>query len=225
MNLSKLIEQREKLTENLSEVWNELLLALAGSLKSNRDLIETEEIRDTLEKTFELPNFIEEFESLSGRLNKEFPEILSALREIFFKLTYQYYNREREKIEFYRQTLSELATPILDISDRVLLVPLIGHIDSERAQTMAENLLLEVEDKGVEKVVLDVTGLPMIDTAVADHLLTTIAALKLMGVEVILCGIQPSIAKTLVKLNIDFSSIEITRSLYEALKKVVRTAK
>jgi len=117
-----------------------------------------------------------------------------------------------------RDTLRDLATPIVRIWKDVLLVPLIGSLDSVRAETLAERLLEAASATRAKVVIVDVTGLPTIDTAVGGFLIEMFAAVRLLGTSVVLTGIRPNVAHTLVKLGIDFRMVGIARDLEDALR-------
>lgn len=125
--------------------------------------------------------------------------------------------KEKEQlISDLREILSQLAVPVIDIWEGVVLLPLIGTLDSERAQKMIEVLLNAVAERKSRIVIVDVSGLPLIDTAVGAHLVEAFNAVRLLGAEVVLTGIKPEIAQTLVKLGVGFE-VNIQRDLQEAL--------
>ena len=107
--------------------------------------------------------------------------------------------------------LQELSTPLIPLADGVLIMPLIGNIDSRRAQQVMETLLEGIAAHSAEIAILDVTGLPIVDTQVAQALMQTAQAVKLLGAEIILTGIRPELAQILVGLGIDLSAI-VTRN-------------
>ena len=110
-----------------------------------------------------------------------------------------------------RQTISELETPVLQVWDGILALPIVGSLDTARTQQMNETLLQRIVETGSEIVILDITAVPLVDTAVAKHLLETVTAAKLLGAEVMLVGISPRIALTLVHLGLDLGGI-VTRT-------------
>ena len=122
------------------------------------------------------------------------------------------------KIAELREVLSELSTPVIHLWKDVLLAPIIGTLDSQRAQCMSEKVLNAVSETGAKLVIVDVTGVPLIDTIVGEFLIEMFSAVKLLGADVILTGIKPEIAHTLVKLGIDFDMVNIKRDLESALK-------
>lgn len=126
------------------------------------------------------------------------------------------------RIAELRDILSELSTPIIQLWQDVLLAPVIGTLDSQRAQKMVEKLLESIADTRAKVVIFDVTGVSMIDTIVGEFLIEMFSAVKLLGSDVILTGIKPEIAHTLVKLSIDFNMVIIKRDLESALKYTIR---
>ena len=119
--------------------------------------------------------------------------------------------RRADTFEEQRRTINELETPVIQVWDGVLALPIVGSLDTGRAQRMTEALLESISATGSEVVILDITGVPVVDTATAKHLLETVAAAKLMGAEVMLVGIVTRTALTLVHLGIDLSGV-ITRT-------------
>ena len=105
------------------------------------------------------------------------------------------------------ETIKELSTPVLPISDHVLILPLVGHIDTGRGEQIMEAMLAGVERYGAEYIIVDITGVPVIDTAVANHLLQAARAVHLLGAQCVLVGISPEIAQTLVQLGVDLTSL------------------
>ncbi|SHI89851.1 STAS domain-containing protein [Desulfofundulus thermosubterraneus] len=128
--------------------------------------------------------------------------------------------RENEHVLMQlRQMLSELATPIIRIWTDILLVAMIGNLDGQRAQNIAERLLNRVSSVRAKVVLVDVTGVPMIDTVVGGFLMEMFNAIKFLGAEVILTGIKPEVAHTLVKLGVDFQMVTVARDLEDALRR------
>jgi rsbT co-antagonist protein RsbR len=106
-----------------------------------------------------------------------------------------------------QQELLELSTPVVQLWEGVLALPLIGTLDSARTQVVMENLLQRVVDTGATMAIIDITGVPMVDTLVAQHLLKTIAAARLMGADCVISGIRPQIAQTIVHLGVQLDVI------------------
>jgi rsbT co-antagonist protein RsbR len=114
-------------------------------------------------------------------------------------------------IDQQRQTISELQTPVIQVWDRILALPIVGSLDTARTQEMNEALLQKIVDIGAEIVIIDITAVPIVDTAVAKHLLETVAAARLLGAEVLMVGLSTRTAITLVHLGVDLSGV-ITRT-------------
>ncbi|MEU5266361.1 STAS domain-containing protein [Amycolatopsis sp. NPDC021455] len=133
-------------------------------------------------------------------------------------LTFEVYSAGRERIirEQHSQVL-ELSTPVVRLWRHVLAVPLIGTLDSARTQVVMNNLLEAIQDNEARVAIIDITGVPTVDTAVAQHLLQTVSAVRLMGAECVISGIRPSIAQTITQLGIDLSHIVTRGSLADAL--------
>lgn len=118
-----------------------------------------------------------------------------------------------------QQRLRQLSTPVIPIYERILMMPLIGEIDEERSRDMMRALLAGISRHRALVVIMDLTGVPLIDTGVAQALNRSIQAARLKGTTMILCGIADAVAETLVDLGIDLATLEITADLMEALKK------
>ena len=132
--------------------------------------------------------------------------------------TTEVYQRTREDmIERQRRDLLELSTPVVALWEGVLAVPLIGTLDSDRTQVVMESLLQRIVDSGASIAIIDITGVPTVDTLVAQHLLKTVAAARLMGAECIISGIRPQIAQTIVHLGVDLGSVATKATLADAL--------
>ncbi|MBL1086883.1 STAS domain-containing protein [Streptomyces actinomycinicus] len=122
-----------------------------------------------------------------------------------------------ELIERQRQQLLEVATPVIKLWESTVAVPLIGTLDSARSQVVMESLLEAIVDQRARYAILDITGVPTVDSLVAQHLMKTVAAARLMGAECIVSGIRPAIAQTIVQLGIDLGSVVTRASLADAL--------
>jgi rsbT co-antagonist protein RsbR len=118
---------------------------------------------------------------------------------------------QEDMIRAQQAVLAELSTPLIPISERVMVMPLIGGVDSRRAQQVLETLLEGVASSHAQIAILDITGVPVVDTQVADALVRAAQAVKLLGAQVVLTGIRPEVAQTLVGLGTDLASI-VTRS-------------
>jgi rsbT co-antagonist protein RsbR len=126
-----------------------------------------------------------------------------------------------EVISQQGEQLLELSTPVVRVWDRVVAAPLVGTLDSARAQVVMESLLQAIADDGALVAILDITGVPTVDTLVAQHLLKTVAATRLMGADCIVSGIAPQTAQTMVQLGIDLSEVTTRASLADALAMAI----
>jgi rsbT co-antagonist protein RsbR len=137
--------------------------------------------------------------------------------------TFDSYVRAREElIADQAEQLLELSTPVVKLWEGVVAVPLVGTLDSARAQVVMERLLQTLVDTGSPYAIIDITGVPAVDTQVAQHILKTVVAARLMGAECIISGIRPQIAQTIVALGIEFGDIATKASLADALRHVLR---
>jgi rsbT co-antagonist protein RsbR len=136
--------------------------------------------------------------------------------------TFDSYVRVREGlIADQAEQLLELSTPVVKLWEGVVAVPLVGTLDSARAQVVMERLLQTLVDTGSPYAIIDITGVPAVDTQVAQHILKTVVAARLMGADCIISGIRPQIAQTIVALGIEFGDIATKSSLADALRYVI----
>jgi rsbT co-antagonist protein RsbR len=132
--------------------------------------------------------------------------------------TFESYAAARERIITDQATsMLELSTPVVRLWDGIIAVPLVGTLDSARTQLVMEKMLNALVDTGAEHAVLDITGVPTVDTEVAQHLLKTVMAVRLLGAECTISGIRPQIAHTIVSLGIEFGDIATKATLADAL--------
>jgi rsbT co-antagonist protein RsbR len=111
----------------------------------------------------------------------------------------------------------ELSTPVVKLWEGVLALPMIGTLDSARTQVVMESLLQRIVDTGSEIAIIDITGVPTVDTLVAQHLLKTVTAIRLMGADCIVSGVRPQIAQTIVHLGVDLQGVVTKANLADAL--------
>ena len=116
----------------------------------------------------------------------------------------------------------ELSTPVVQLWEGIVALPLIGTLDSTRTNVVMESLLQKIVETGSELAIIDITGVPTVDTLVAHHLLKTVAAARLMGADCIISGIRPQIAQTMVHLQIDLSAVTTRATMAEALRFALR---
>lgn len=139
--------------------------------------------------------------------------------------TIEVYSRTREElIGAQAEQLLELSTPVVKLWDGVIGVPLVGTLDSARTMVVMEKMLQALLDTGSEQAIIDITGVPAVDTEVAQHLLKTVVAARLMGAECTISGIRPQIAQTIVALGIDFGDITTKATLADALRHALRSS-
>lgn len=144
---------------------------------------------------------------------------VNKLIDNFGVLTFETFLKGREEV-ILRQTdeITEISTPVIQLWDGILGLPIIGTLDSSRTQVVMENLLQKIVETGSSIAILDISGVPAVDSLVAQHLIKTINATRLMGAECIISGIRPEIAQTVVHLGIDLSNIVTKASLASALR-------
>jgi rsbT co-antagonist protein RsbR len=164
---------------------------------------------------------------LFARLRQELGRDADALAEETWTVTLlldrlalyttEVYLKGREAlIRRQQHEMLELSTPVVQLWDSVLALPLIGTLDSARTQVVMENLLQKIVDTGAAIAIIDITGVPTVDTLVAQHLLKTVAAARLMGADCIISGIRPQIAQTIVHLGVELNSVVTKATLADA---------
>ncbi|MGI3746901.1 STAS domain-containing protein [Pseudomonas sp. 15A4] len=137
--------------------------------------------------------------------------------------TIRTYQKSREAvIKRQQEELLELSTPVVKLWDGVLALPMIGTLDSQRTQVVMESLLQRIVDTGAEIAIIDITGVPTVDTLVAQHLLKTVTAIRLMGADCIISGVRPQIAQTIVHLGLDLQGVVTKANLADALALALR---
>ena len=128
------------------------------------------------------------------------------------------FQRAREElIARQQEEMLELSTPVVKLWDGILALPMIGTLDSARTQVVMESLLQKIVETGSEIAIIDITGVPTVDTLVAQHLLKTVTAIRLMGADCIISGVRPQIAQTIVHLGLDLGGIVTKANLADAL--------
>jgi rsbT co-antagonist protein RsbR len=158
-------------------------------------------------------------QELGGDVEALASEIWSAsvLLDSLGLYTTEIYQKSREAtIQRQQQELLELSTPVVRLWDSIVAVPLIGTLDSARTQIVMESLLQRIVDTGSSVAIIDITGVPVVDTLVAQHLLKTVAAARLMGAECIISGIRPQIAQTIVHLGVNLTDVVTKADLSSA---------
>ncbi len=170
---------------------------------------------------------------LFDRLRSEFGKDPEALAEETWTttelldrmglLTVKAFQKSREEvINRQQEELLELSTPVVKLWDGVLAVPMIGTLDSARTQLVMESLLQRIVELGAEIAIIDITGVPTVDTLVAQHLLKTVTAIRLMGADCIISGVRPQIAQTIVHLGVDLQGVTTKANLADALSLALK---
>lgn len=145
----------------------------------------------------------------------------SAEKLVFFDMSLAldtYVAANVEAVRRHQAAIRELSTPVIRVHDRVLLLPLVGTVDSARAQQIMETVLMKVTDEQAKVLILDIAGVPVVDTSVAQHLLQTTAAVKLVGARTILTGISAQVARTIIQLGVDISSMDTQTRLQDGIE-------
>ena len=169
---------------------------------------------------------------LFARIRKELatdPESLATvtwnITELLDKLglyTTEVYQKAREQVILRQQEeLLELSTPVVKLWDGILALPMIGTLDSARTQVVMESLLQRIVETGADIAIIDITGVPTVDTLTAQHLLKTVTAARLMGADCIISGIRPQIAQTIVHLGVDLGAVMTKATLADAFRRAL----
>ena len=156
---------------------------------------------------------------LGGNAQELSSEIWTAtetLDQLGLYTTEVYQKTREEVINRQQEEMLELSTPVVKLWDGILALPMIGTLDSSRTQVVMENLLQKIMETGSEIAIIDITGVPTVDTLVAQHLIKTVTAARLMGAECIISGIRPQIAATIVHLGVDLGNVATKANLADA---------
>ena len=155
-------------------------------------------------------------------IGQEIWRITTALDSLAIS-SIEFFQEGREAVILRQQEeMMELSTPVVTLWEGILAVPLIGTLDSGRTQVIMENLLQRIVDTGSAIAIIDITGVPVVDTLVAQHLLKTISAARLMGAECIISGIRPQIAQTIVHLGVKLGEVSTKANLADAFALALR---
>jgi rsbT co-antagonist protein RsbR len=143
--------------------------------------------------------------------------VISSVLDELGLFTIEVFIKSREEvIARQQQEMMELSTPVVQLWEGILALPVIGTLDSERTQVVMESLLQKIVETGASIAIVDITGVPTVDTLVAQHLLKTVAAARLMGADCIISGIRPQIAQTIVHLGVDLEDVATKATLADA---------
>lgn len=229
-----------ELDQQVREFWRLFLEALSATEVSSIARVEWQDIRRFLEElsrervlkrfnSSETASFIFSlkrplFEVIQqGYANDpaQLGDQLWAVSELIDQLglhTVSVFQKTREDvIQRQQEEMLELSTPVVKLWEGVLALPMIGTLDSQRTQVVMESLLQRIVDTGSEIAIIDITGVPTVDTLVAQHLLKTVTAIRLMGADAIISGVRPQIAQTIVHLGLDLQGIVTKANLADAL--------
>ncbi|NMG06018.1 STAS domain-containing protein [Brasilonema sp. UFV-L1] len=219
LNLLKTAVQRGNLTNVQSSEWRSVGEMLTSISRSRSQKGFTPSETATFIFSFKQPLFTclrqEYVEDAAGLVEDTW--LATTLIDQLGLLTIEAYQKTREEVIIRQQEeLLELSTPVVKLWEGVLALPIIGTLDSSRTQVMMESLLQKIVETGSEVAIIDITGVPTVDTLTAQHLLKTVTAARLMGAECIISGIRPQIAQTIVYLGVDLADVVTKASLADA---------
>lgn len=219
LNLLSQAAQQGNLTDIQTSEWRSVreMLAMISRVRSQKGFTPTETA--TFVFSFKQPLFTllrQEFAEDSATLLEE-TWLATTLLDRLGLFTIESYQKAREEVIFRQQEeLMELSTPVVKLWEGILALPIIGTLDSARTQVVMESLLQRIVETGAEVAIIDITGVPTVDTLTAQHLLKTITAARLMGADCIISGIRPQIAQTIVYLGVDLADVQTKSSLADA---------
>jgi rsbT co-antagonist protein RsbR len=183
--------------------------------------VETEEVlgivlllRDVLARSL--------FEKYPGEFNRVLDVYEPAANRIANTVAINFVQERERVIRQQQEAIRELSTPVLQVRERLLILPIIGVLDGQRARQLTEQLLRGIRANRARVVVIDITGVPTIDSTVANHLVQTVDASRLMGASVIITGLSPEIAQTLVTLGVDLSKVNAVGDLQGGIEEAER---
>ena len=170
---------------------------------------------------------------LFARIRKEFPDDAQGLADETWRATMMidrlgletttaFLKSREEVIRRQQQDLLEISTPVVRLWEGIVAVPLIGTLDSARTQIVMQNLLEAIVSQSASIAIIDITGVPTVDTLVAQHLLKTVAAARLMGADCVISGIRPQIAQTIIHLGVDLTDVITKATLADAFQVALR---
>lgn len=165
--------------------------------------------------------FLRLFDAYRSEPEKAVNSFLSMLKLVFLDISLAMDSYLRT-IRLQTEAIRELATPVLQVRQGLLISPIIGLIDTQRARQLTESILRSIREQRAKVVVIDITGVPLVDSKVANHLVQTVEAARLMGAMVILTGISPEIAQTLVVLGVNLSTVRTVGDLQGGLEEAER---
>jgi rsbT co-antagonist protein RsbR len=174
-------------------------------------------LRDVLARSL-----FEKYQRDFGLLNRVLDAYEPAANRIANTVAVSFVDERERVIRQQQDSIRELSTPVLPVRERLLILPMIGVLDSERARQLTEQLLTGIRTHRAKVVVIDITGVPEVDESVANHLVQTVDACRLMGASVIITGLSPLIAQTLVTIGVDLSKMDTIGDLQGGLEEAER---
>jgi rsbT co-antagonist protein RsbR len=219
LGLLRRAAQDGDLTNTRGPAWHEVHQLLAGLSKTRARQGFTP--RQTAGFVFSLkrPLFsvlAREYQSDPAALGEETWTITTLLDELGLQTADAFIQSREEIISRQQEEMLELSTPVVKLWDGVLALPMIGTLDSARTQIVMESLLQRIVETGAEVAIIDITGVPTVDTLVAQHLIKTVTAARLMGADCIISGIRPQIAQTIVHLGVELGDVVTKATLADA---------
>lgn len=169
-----------------------------------------------------VPRLVERHSAENGRLTASLLGLSRYLDIAMAGIAESYLQTKEERISQQQQAIQELSTPVLQVRDRMLLLPVIGVVDTARARQLTRQLLKEIRATRAKVVVIDITGVPAVDSKVANHLLQTVAAVRLMGASSVLTGIAAEVAQALVVLGVNLGDLRTAGDLQGGLEAAER---
>jgi rsbT co-antagonist protein RsbR len=164
----------------------------------------------------------QEYANDAAALAAEIWTVTELIDRLGLFTTETYQKTREEVIARQQQELMELSTPVVKLAEGILALPLIGSLDSARTQVVMESLLQQILSTGADIAIIDITGVPTVDTLVAQHLLKTVAAARLMGADCIISGVRPQIAQTIVHLGVELGDVTTKATLADAFRVALR---
>ncbi len=199
--------------------WQEVLQSLASLSKTRARQGFTPKQTANFVFALKRPLFsvlVREYQSDPAALREETWAITTLLDELGLQTADAFIHSREEIISRQQEEMLELSTPVVKLWEGVLALPMIGTLDSARTQIVMESLLQRIVETGAEVAIIDITGVPTVDTLVAQHLIKTVTAARLMGADCIISGIRPQIAQTIVHLGVDLGDVVTKATLADA---------
>ncbi|OUL26747.1 anti-anti-sigma factor [Nostoc sp. 106C] len=218
LSLLRIAAQQGNLTNIQAAQWRDVreMLTSVSQSRSQQGFTPTETAKFIF--SFKQPLF--------NRMRQQLKDPIELVEEIWLAtnlldqlglLSMEVYQKAREGVILRQQEeLMELSTPVVKLWEGILALPIIGTLDSARTQMMMESLLQKIVETGSEVAIIDITGVPTVDTLTAQHLLKTVTAARLMGADCMISGIRPQIAQTIVYLGIDLANVTTKATLADA---------